>query len=69
MRKQPDNRKEGFKGYALEEQLYEYEEGKSHLVLHDTLGCPTLHSTNTITVWRDNIIDSKYEIFLHAGCI
>jgi len=67
MRVRPDNNKEGFKGYALEEQLHEYEYGRSHLVLHDTLGCPSLRGTNTITVWSDNIND-KQEIFLHAGC-
>ncbi len=70
MRAKPDNTKEGFKGYAIEDQLHKYEDGDSHLILHDTLGCPSLRAMHTITVWADNIIeDADKGVFLHARCV
>ena len=70
MRKKPDNNKEGFKGYALEDQLHEYEDGESPLVLHDSLACLNLRMTQTITVWADNIDkDNAQPVYLHTGCI
>ena len=69
MRARPDNRKEGYKGYALESQLATYEDGEGALVLHDSLGCPNLRGMHTITVWADNINkDGERPVYLHAGC-
>jgi len=70
MRARPDNTKEGFKGYATQEQFSEYEDGESHLVLHDTLGCHDLRGIETITVWADNISPTMTRpVYLHARCV